>query len=52
LNPKNEKKLRSTLKSAYGHLGSTEEQEDSSFLPNQGEYYPYVFFNLNLEGIK
>jgi len=51
--PRNEKKLRTVLKQTYGYLGSTEEhQEDASLLPHQGEYFPYVFFNLNLEGVK
>lgn len=53
LNPKNEKKLRSNLKQTYGHLGSSDEHhDDNTLLPHQGEYFPYVFFNLNLEGIK
>jgi len=63
-NMKNEKKLRSTLQSMYDHLeanseddkkkksSSSSNNDQNEYLNQQGEFFPYVFFNLNLEAIK
>jgi len=66
-NMKNEKRLRSTLLSLYQHLEAKQEDDknkkkssssssttdlSSDYLTQAGEFYPYVFFNLNLENIK
>merc|ERR1712200_219687 len=53
---KNAKKLREVLNDLYLHLDTTGTLGGSDDIPvglgfNQGEYYPYVFFKLNIDMI-
>jgi len=44
------------MKKQYGHLAANSEEGDTSEIPGSiaqtAEFYPYVYFSLNLDGIR